>query len=280
MSKPIVIYHSNCADGFSSAWVIWSKYKDTYEYYPGIYSQPPPDIKDRDVYLVDFSYKLNVIEDMLNAANSVTILDHHKTAIDDLDHLIANNSLKGVFDLDRSGAMITWDYFNPGVEPPQLLKHIQDRDLWKFQLSNTREIQANVFSYPYEFEVWDDLMKKDINSLIIDGIAIERKHLKDIDELIKINSHPAIIKGIFVKCCNLPYTFTADASMKLAKNMPFGFCYTYTSKGVTLSFRSDENGLDVSEIAKSFGGGGHVRASSCVVPYDRVKWQNNTMIVD
>jgi oligoribonuclease NrnB/cAMP/cGMP phosphodiesterase (DHH superfamily) len=279
--NPIAIYHSNCADGFSSAWAIHNKYKDEFIYHPGIYNQPPPDVTNRDVFLVDFSYTRPVIESMLETANSITILDHHKTAETELKDLLANNRLKGEIDMDRSGAMITWNHFYPNEPPPKLIEHVQDRDLWKFNLKHTREIQSNVFSYEYKFDIWDKLMNAPIDSLIKDGLAIERKHIKDINELLSVNKHFAKILGYIVPCCNLSYIHTSDAGSIMAKGYPFAFCYTYRPKGVTLSFRSSPDGIDVSKIAKLFGGGGHEKsAAASNVSHSRFRWEGELMIIE
>ena len=75
--KPLVIYHGNCADGFGVAWVIWNKHPD-WEFYPGVYGEEPPDVIDRQVILVDFSYSYHQLCLMGNVAKSILMLDHHK----------------------------------------------------------------------------------------------------------------------------------------------------------------------------------------------------------
>ena len=64
MNRPLVIYHGNCADGFSAAWCFWRKYGEGADYVAGVYQQSPPDVAGRDVYLVDFSYKRDVLLEM------------------------------------------------------------------------------------------------------------------------------------------------------------------------------------------------------------------------
>src|SRR5688572_16804381 len=147
--KPLCIYHGNCADGFTSAWVVRKNLPEA-EFHAGVYQDAPPDVTDRDVYLVDFSYKRDVLLEMAERARWITILDHHKTAEADLRDLPDN--VASVFDMERSGARITWDHFYY-IKPPQTLLHVEDRDLWRFALPRTREIQANIFSYPYDFDV-------------------------------------------------------------------------------------------------------------------------------
>lgn len=272
MSKEniLCIYHGNCADGFGAAWVVRRAYKDlsTIEFHPGVYQEPPPDVTDKHVILVDFSYKRPVLLEMAAKAIDILILDHHKTAVEDLVDLPAN--VYAVFDMHHSGIMLAWQYFFPHQAPPQLLLHIQDRDLWRFVLPNTREIQAAVFSYPYDFEVWDRLMKTPITELITEGKAIERKHFKDIKELLPIVTRKMFISGYYVEVANLPYIFSSDAGHMLAKKTdnPFGACYWDTPEGRVFSLRSTDEKVDVSEIAKQYGGGGHRNAAGFRVSYE------------
>lgn len=289
MSKPLCIYHGNCADGFGAAWVVRHVFNGDVDFHAGVYQDPPPDVSGRDVLLVDFSYKFAVLDHMAAKANSILVLDHHKTAAEDLElagkagstwrqHL--NNayqdrcegvtrSLYALFDMNRSGAGLVWDYFYPGRPRPALINHIEDRDLWRFALLGTRQIQAAVFSYPYDFAVWDSLMDQDVNSLIAEGKAIERKHFKDIAELVKVCRREMTIGGISVPVASLPYTLSSDAGHLMATEhtSKIGVCYWDTPTGRVFSLRSTEDGPDVSEIAKQYGGGGHAHAAGFRVPY-------------
>ena len=274
--RPIVIYHGNCADGFSAAWCFWRRYRDGADYVAGVYQEPPPDVTGRDVYLVDFSYKRPVVEQMLKTARSVCLIDHHKTAIDDLKPLFAQDGWTGepkqlayLVDLDRSGATLAWDYLFPGEPRPLLLGHVEDRDLWRFKLAGTREIQANVFSYHYTFEQWDKLMaagQAELLQMTVAGAAIERKHHKDIAELVKVCQRRMNIGGHDVPVASLPYTLSSDAGHLMATGEKFAACYWDTDTGRTFSLRAADSGMDVSEIAKGYGGGGHAKAAGFTVP--------------
>jgi oligoribonuclease NrnB/cAMP/cGMP phosphodiesterase (DHH superfamily) len=291
MNKTLCIYHGNCADGFGAAWAVRQRFGDAdVEFHPGIYGNDPPDVRGRDVVLVDFSYKRPVIDAIGRAASSVLILDHHKTAADDLAGLRAPKTwldhveqsalddmenaepVRAVFDMNRSGAGIAWDFFHPGQPRPRLLDHIEDRDLWRFLLPHTREIQAAVFSYPYDFTVWDELFAADLELMAKQGEAIERKHHKDIAELVGVTKRRMIIGGISVPVANLPYTLTSDAGSLMAAGEPFAACYWDTPDGRVFSLRSREDGVDVSAIAKRYGGGGHRNASGFRMP---IGWEGD-----
>lgn len=285
VKNPIVIYHSNCADGFSAAWVFYKMQdilEQNFDFYPGVYNELPPDVEGRDVFLVDFSYKRAVVEKMLETANTITLIDHHKTAIDDLYDLVAHKNFYSYTDLERSGAMLAYDFWADRVTDlssvfpkPLLLGHIEDRDLWRFKLPNTREIQANVFSFEYTFENWDKLMnagQAELLQMTVAGAAIERKHHKDIRELVNVCRRFMDIGGFVVPVASLPYTLTSDAGHLLAaeyeEGTKFAACYWDTPTHRIFSLRSCDNGMDVSEIAKQYNGGGHKHAAGFRVARD------------
>lgn len=293
MNRPLCIYHGNCADGFTAAWAVWRKLGDQCDYYPGVYSDPPPDVTGRDVIMVDFSYKRPVLEAMCQprGAASILILDHHKTAEADLKGLgvdmskwaeptwerylealalddMENANINGpvlyqLFDMERSGAGLAWDFFHGGARP-NLVEYVEDRDLWRFNLAMSRDINAAIFSYEYTWKNWDDLaaaLDGDPLAVANAGAAIERKHHKDIAELVRVTKRKMVIGGHEVWCANLPYTLTSDAGNLMAQGAPFAACYWDTPDGRVFSLRSTADGLDVSEIAKRYGGGGHKNAS-------------------
>lgn len=260
----LCIYHGNCTDGFGAAWALrFSTGNDgkDIEFYKGFYDQPMPDalVTDRDVIMLDFSYKRNVILKMAKLAKSILIIDHHKTAEADLVDLPDNVTV--IFDMSKSGAMLSWEYFNPDEPAPSLIYHIQDRDLWKFELDFTKEVLAAVFTYEYDFKVWDRLMNTHTSALASEGIVADRKHLKDAEEIIKSSAYLDVIAGWLVPVLNAPRMYSSDLSSIKGVDEPFVACYWDTEKGRTYSLRSHENGLDVSEIAIQFGGGGHKHAA-------------------
>lgn len=149
-TRPLVIYHSPCLDGFTAAWSCWLKNPD-WEYYPGVHGEAPPDVSGRQVFLLDFSYKFPVMEKLLKAADWVVVLDHHKTAEADLTPLLESGRLGGKFDMKHSGAYLAWEYFHPEEPVPYFVKLVEDRDLWKFDLPHSRELNSLFFSYDYDF---------------------------------------------------------------------------------------------------------------------------------
>jgi len=302
----ICIYHGNCADGFTSAWAVWKALGDEVEYVAGVYGQTPPDVTGKNVIMVDFSYKRPVLEEMAKRAHSVLILDHHKSAAEDLDgfpppiaqtgweyHLADVTGLvndgtdphlpRALFDMDRSGAGITWDYFHPNTRRPNLVSYVEDRDLWRFNLTASREVNAYIFAHEYTFDHWDWLhtAMKDhmgVQSVADMGGAIEKKHHKDVAELVATCRRTMVIGGHTVPVANIPYTLTSDAGHLMCQptpndnfaDVPFAACYWDTPDGRVFSLRSLIGGADVSSIAVGYGGGGHKNAAGFKMP---VGWE-------
>ena len=266
---PICIYHANCDDGFGSAWVVRKAFGERdVEFFPGFYQEDPPDITDRFVFMVDFSYKRPVIESMLEKCSGMIILDHHATAIDDLAPLVESGKyhpkLAAIFDINRSGCMIAWNHFFLGQNSPQLLLYIQDRDLWKKALQYNDEVIYALRSYPHDFKIWDMLMQKKVSDLIIEGTPIKRYHRKLVDEA-KSRARYRLLKGNKgVLVVNVPKYLASEVAGELCEeyNEDFAVCFWYDETGrIEFSLRS-RGEFDVGEYAqKYYGGGGHPNAA-------------------
>lgn len=263
--KPLVIYHSPCMDGFTAAWACWLAHPE-WEFHPGVHGEAPPDATGRVVYLLDFSYKRPVMEKLISQATTVLVLDHHVTAKDDLLPLLEEGYIEGKFDMDKSGARLAWEYFHPGTEVPYFVRIVEDRDLWRFNLSDTRAFCNYVFSFPYDFKEYTGFQYVCENTNILreacrQGEAIERKQQKDIAELTSKLIHTLTVGGVEVPAANLPYQYASDAGHIMSKDAPFAAIYFFDGKHYKFSLRSSDTGADVSEVAKRYGGGGHKHAA-------------------
>jgi len=263
VSAPLCIYHGTCFDGFGAAWVVRRAYRGDVDFHPGVYGEPPPDVTGRHVVLVDFSYKRPVLESLAAQAASLLVLDHHKTAAADLEGFP-----NAEFDMERSGAGIAWDHFFPDERRPALIDYIEDRDLWRFALPDSRLIHAGLSSYPFDFAVWDVFMASYTRArdLAAEGAVVERKHWQDIAALLPVVRRRMVIGGVDVPVANMPITMTSDAGHTLAEDEPFAACYWDTPQGRVFSLRSRDGGADVSKIAAQYGGGGHEHAAGFQVP--------------
>ncbi len=271
MMPVICIYHKDCTDGFGAAYAVYQAFKGLPikpEFYAGVYNNAPPNVAGKHVIMVDFSYSKATLEVMLAQGTKITIIDHHKSAIKDLADLEHPNLIK-VFNMETSGAIATWDYYHREAAP-DLLQHVQDRDLWKFSIKGTKEIVASLYSYPFDFVRWEGFISdwnywRDI--LHAEGIAILRQQQKQIEGIVE-KPRFMHIAGYTVPVVNCSRDLASDVSGILAKGQPFGASYRDEAVYRVFSLRSTKGvGMDVSEIAAQFidlegeCGGGHHHAA-------------------
>lgn len=271
---PLVIVHKNCYDGFGAAWVahnFFKQYEQGCDIHHALYGTEPPDVTGRDVLLFDFSYKRPVLEEMIKVAQTLTIVDHHKTSEQDLAGLDC-----AIFDQSKSGARLAWEYFHSDSIPaPKLIQYIEDRDLWKFILPCSKEINAYITSYERTIENFDMLHKmletpEGFDRAITIGQSLLRQHLKNCQSVSKearkvtLSERFGKFAGQEVVTCTCNYHMSSDVGNILAEK--------FTLPVITWMRRSDlvfqyslrakaGQGFDVAAIAKEMGGGGHTLAA-------------------
>lgn len=273
--RPIVcMYHANCLDGFTSAWVVAKFYgEENVQFIPVNYGQKgidlalSTDLAGRRLVVVDFSFPLAVMGELIHRAEYSVVLDHHRTAEKELFPLIGNGPKSDVhFDMERSGAGMTWDYFFSRETRPDLVNHVEDRDLWKFALRGTKEYMAAVMSYPYTFPVWD-MISNHYEEVLAEGVAIERFQNQIISEHIAGPVFRIQIDEYNIPATYVPYKLASEVGSILAGGEPFAAILYDTNEARTFSLRSRKDGVDVSKIAKRFGGGGHPGAAGFTVKF-------------
>ena len=246
----LILYHGDCADGFGAAWAIWKRYPNA-RYLPVKHGEPPPaDLAGQHIVIVDFSYARPVLEEMARDAASLVVLDHHITAETTLADLPY-----AYFDLKKSGAVLGWEWAHD--EPvPWLLRYIQDKDLWNWELPNSREISAALASYPFEFDLWESFQQRELER---DGRAILRYENELVGKLASL-ALPMQFEGATVPAVHSA-VLTSQIGERLSAHHPFCLIWHDRNGRRYYSMRSREDGTDVGTIAASFGGGGHTHAA-------------------
>lgn len=283
--KTYVLYHANCWDGFCAAWVARRCLRGDVAYIPVQYGQEPPAIEPQSrLYILDFSYSREQLFKWWtpgpHAVNSLVVLDHHKTAQEALNGFEAECVANGmdapqiVFDMDHSGGRLAWEHFfgrehrtrfsNPDDLRPWLVDYTEDRDLWRWKLPMSREVNAALRSHPLDFDLWDlfDAFEKEVGlpTFYSEGAAILRSEAVMIDNHVR-NAREIEMDGHKILAVNATVLFS-DIAGKLAEGRPFGAVYFDRGDGRRQwSLRSRDEGVDVSAIAKAHGGGGHRNAA-------------------
>jgi len=260
-----VIYHAECTDGFGAAYSAWKQLGNRAEYYACKHGTPPPDVKEKNVVILDFSFDNATTKKMIEDSNELLVIDHHKSAMVEL-HDISNTR----FDMTKSGAMLSWEFFHPGKDPPKFIKYIQDRDLWNWELEYSKEFSAAFDMVPFEFEefekfeddsVFDDACKRGSFILAYSKTVVkkvceqaQKRKFEEMDVLVVNSSH-----------------WMSEIGARLAPDCDFAMIWywDHEQKHTKVSLRGFHETVDVSEISKKFGGGGHKKAAGFQLPKNK-----------
>ena len=261
-SVNLVIYHAGCTDGFGAAYAAWKLLGDRAEYHAAKYGETPPDVTGKNVVVLDFSYDNSTTKKLMKEAKGFLVIDHHRTAMVELHDVTCTR-----FDMNHSGAMLAWKFFHPGKEAPRLVKFIEDRDLWKWEIPYSKEFAAAFDMVPFDFEEFDKYLDDSAvdnaqergayilaySKTVISKIAkqaVSRK-MGDSDVLVVNSSH-----------------WMSEIGAALSPKCDFAviWYYDHETRQVKVSLRAHHEDADVSEIAKRYGGGGHRKAAGFNLP--------------
>lgn len=274
----LVIYHANCMDGLGALYAAVHKFGNRIEAHAATYGSQPPDVTNKDVYILDFSYPRETVIELQQKANTLFVIDHHATSEKALEGLPNT-----IFDKTKSGAVLAWEFFLPRQPVPEVLRYIQDRDLWKWDLICSREINEYLRSVTSnDLHNWsekvDTLSSADISlnyrekklTLIEFGAALIKTKVTRVKRLTEkpfyltfaLDDGLVKIPATFAESDIVSETGQALAELSEFKTgciiLPMGSNGKYG-----LSFRSIDDSSMALSLAESLGGGGHPKAAGC-----------------
>jgi oligoribonuclease NrnB/cAMP/cGMP phosphodiesterase (DHH superfamily) len=268
LNNPLVFYHHPCSDGYTAGWVVRRKYPNA-EMRGAAYgiTPLPEDILGRDVVLVDFSWKRQDMITLLERARRVVVLDHHESARDELAGLVElfpqdTGSFHVEFDMARSGARMAWDYFFPGYPAPDLVRYVEDRDLWRKTLPNTEEYNARVRITRMTWDEWDRLNTMTVEEMVREGRPLVRQQEALVQSIVS-QALPGTFQGFKALFANSPL-YQSEAGNALAQRPECEVAVVWFQDRdgrFRYSLRSVEGGPNVATLARTYGGGGHARAA-------------------
>jgi uncharacterized protein len=252
--RPLVLYHGDCTDGFAAAWAAYCKWRDNADYLPCVYGKTMPEVAGRRVFIFDFSFPREQLLQMKRDAATLVLLDHHKTAfaaVGDLPFC--------VFDMERSGAKLAWDYLHPDKPAPWIILYVQDRDLWRHELRETREVNASIGSWPHDFAFWNARWHDAQAHAVDEGAAILRYQAGVIQQhvararIVRFHDYDVPVVNVSV--------LVSEILHELDEHYAFALGWYQMQDGSYVYSLRSRGGFDVSAIAKLHGGGGHRNAA-------------------
>lgn len=270
MTPPIIFYHGSCPDGFGGAYAAWKKFGDAAEYIPLTRGGDPlPDVTGRDVYFIDFILPQEEMDAVVAQAARLVALDHHAGV-----RHITESMPEFVFDNDKSGATIAWDYFHPTTPAPRLFSFLEDDDLFRYALPDTRAVITYLAAQPFSFDAWGALAQTlEDDASREQFLSKTRTYAEYFEILAQLAAHTAkrvLFEGYEVSFANA-HPFKPMKSLVgniLAREHgPFALVVSAHPKGFGVSIRGDGS-IDVAAIAQKYGGNGHFSSAGFLVAAD------------
>lgn len=279
-----VIYHANCPDGLCSAAIAYDYYyaavgaKDDIAFYPTQYGDDFAELENlanTTLYILDFSVPTSVMDNFAKYAHSIVFLDHHDTAIKAYaDYNWPENVNKDLCQI-KSGAGITWDWFHDITEyMPDLVAHIQDGDLWKFEHSDTRNFLAglgNISSYSVaEFAKLLHMSYEQYQNIISKGKTINEYKDAVINELaskaykVAVDDGEKLINILTVNAHDRAIVSALGNKLAYREDNESGIGIVWYYDGQEMKYvASVRSRKDVvcNKLAEFYGGGGHPQAA-------------------
>jgi hypothetical protein len=265
-----LFYHASCPDGFGAAWAAWRAWGSGARYVARGHDDrvDPRSVEGQLVVFADIAPQRDELRALAETSAQVVVLDHHVTARDRLaaDPALANLLAAGGhelrFDLDHSGAMLAWRWFHPSQPAPELLRYVEDQDLWRFQLPRSLEVNAAIAAHPMRFEAWEALARLGAEELAREGEPIVRLDRIEVERALR-TAHPVALPGGRIEAVNAQRGRSAighELARRAAYGRRWGLVYRLAGRRVDVSLYSLGD-LDVAKVAEGFGGGGHRNAA-------------------
>ena len=217
---------------------------------------------------VDIAPTVEKAVELGEVAGKFVILDHHLTARDrfaDDPRLLPSLADRGHlvhFDLTHSGAVLAWQHFHAEEPVPSLLAYVEDQDLWNWKLPESDAVNAVIGSHPRDFESWSALSRRSWEDLAQEGAPLLRAQGLEIERALRF-AHPVRAGDMRIEAVNALHQRSHvghELSKRAAFGHPVGIVYRLCGSRVDVSIYSVGE-VDVSAVARRFGGGGHRNAS-------------------
>lgn len=275
--SPLVLYHGrNCPDGFGAALAAWLYYGDSAEYLGLDHGDITtvddlPTVKGRTVYILDFSFSADILQAIDERAAKLVMLDHHKSAAEKLTGFACRCGVVH-FDMDKSGARLAWEFFHPHEPIPELLKYVEDRDIWKWEFAESAGFLSALDMEEQDFARWRDIASftpGQLTMFMARGAAMDEKYRKLAADIAE-GAQPLVFNGIEGLMVNAPGMFhSLVGDILSAKTGTFALMWSAGAKGVKAGLRSQRN-FDCIALAESMGGGGHAQACGFKMGVERL----------
>lgn len=268
----LCIFHIADHDGKGSAGIVKSIYPDA-EFFGFNHDMEVPYelINQHDKIVVcDIALPIELMFE-LSKTKDFTWIDHHISVISEYDEYMKTGQYQPIKGLRRVGTaaiMLTWEYFYPNQPAPEGIKLLGLNDLFDLRDRRVRPfeyaIQSLGVNKPTD-AIWQKLIHNevDINEMVEKGEGILSWIKARNYRLVRTLAFESSYQGYKCICANMPqgYSEFFDSLDNLDDYDVMVNFYMDKKNTWRMTFYTAKDGIDVSKLAASFGGGGHVRAA-------------------
>ncbi len=265
---PLVLYHGKgCPDGFAAALAAWLFYGGRVQClgldHGDVQSLADlPAVQGRAVYVLDFSFSADILRAIESQAAKLVLLDHHKSAAERLAGFACRCGVVH-FDMHKSGARLAWEFFHPDAPVPDLVRFVEDRDLWTWQYPESAAYLAALDWEPQTFERWQQVLAftaAQQAAFVARGQAMDDKFRQLAAEVAE-GARPVVFNGQQGLMLNAPSAFHSLLGEMLSRQSgTFALLWSVNAKGLIKVGLRSQRGYDCIPLAESMGGGGHAQA--------------------
>jgi nanoRNase/pAp phosphatase (c-di-AMP/oligoRNAs hydrolase) len=175
--------------------------------------------------------------------------------------------------MKQSGARMAWHFFFPEKPVPDLVRWVEDRDIWVWQFPESVGFLAALDMEPFDFARWKtiaDFDAQQMSAYIVRGQAMDEKFAKLAEQLAD-NARPLVFNGVEGLMVNAPSAFHSLVGDILSKKSgTYALMWTVDAKGVIKCGLRSRSGFNCIDLAASMGGGGHAQACGFKMPVTRL----------
>jgi len=267
MEKVVCYYHEDM-DGIVSASIVKKVYPEA-ELIACQYGREFKQVKGKEcVIMVDFSAEEKDMREIIKNNDNFCWIDHHKSAFEKLQDIWNDGSIGGLRKMTKSGCELTWDWFFPEEELPLLVALVGDYDMWKFNFVDTKPVGEYL---PLIIQTPDDAVQyldyKRMTGFSARGeVLLKAKDLRVAQAFAEGEecdmwcnpAQTAFMENCFV--CNSNVDISNLGNYIAKQGYKIGIVWSVRDGKLIVNLRSIGD-VDVSQIAKNWGGGGHKNAS-------------------
>ncbi len=299
-NKITVVYHSADYDGIFCR-EIARKFLPDAELIGWNYGDPLLPFPEGKVYVLDLSPEC--FDAMLTPAQIERLIwiDHHKTAIDKFPAIIPGYRIDGV-----AASRLAWqwfrredyyhgdqrnypkpklpsktDFIEREVSEPLAVRMAGEYDIW-----DKRDVNAETFQYGLRLvdegaDFWEALLQSDgvgekaVEDTLGHGRIAQRYCQRTDASICEAKSFLIKFEGLTFLCINTArfnsLFFATKDKPETGHDALLGFCFDGKTWMVSLYHAKHRTDLDLSEICKRYGGGGH--RGACGFTTKHLPWQ-------